>query len=722
MARVGLGGLEDRLNGVLGPVGRFTAPRWPIFAVAAFYLAILVVAPSQIASVVDANWTDGRWTDWLAFIAPVILAGVGHLALLSGQVVILRTWDSVIANVPLAALTLMVGRWAPGALLLMIPALLVGLAVCYGLAPLIVRHGRAWRVGAILSAALVYLACVVALQLVPQEFPRAFGPLGVLSLGVAILGLLAAIAAMRPVLSTLYLVVCVLAAMTWRDSRPVELYDTSHYVNGYGLYDGLDTWLRSRGDLDDYRRAGRPYPVIIASAEGGGIYAAAHAYSALTAMSEVCPSFGQHLFATVGVSGGSIGTLLYAAKSQTKVPNKALQPCHHRTAAIDTRPLTVDLLSPALANLLFLRTADFLIPGPNLFQDGGKTLTDSIAAMDPGNPAMLAPLRKSWNPRGASPMTIFVSTDVLSGNRFVFSPAGDSGARNAESFPGGNIVSPSDIPANTAAFISARFPWLTPTARLQVSDKSFRVLGDGGYFENSGADTAMDLIQQIRDIPRANARCKEWQSSDPAQQHLCACPLVVVSSFTEPVTWSGCAIPIFIAYMPIAEVREGLPGYVYEDTPHPPQSYLLDPLSTMLQARGARGDLALDRARSAFAGGEDPTLAQGTGVDVGYFPHELAVAELGLPLGWKLSRKSATDIVAYAAPTTVCAQDGEPEPTPTPALVSSSASKSDKRAGEEEGLAQAVGHENGCNMRMLAWLFKRPDGPAGIAIQGFGGG
>lgn len=711
MIRLDVRRAEGRVLAILAPVASFALRWWPVFAVTIVYLVILLAAPSQISSILQAGRTDGRWTDWLTFVAPAILAGVGHVALSPATAGGRDRWGSLFAVAPLVAMTLITARWAPWTLLFMIPSACAAAALCYGLHPVIARTPQVWRRAAVAATLILFAACIAGLQLSPQVLPKAIGPLGILSLGLALVGLLLAIASLRPVLAGLYLVLCVASALTWRDARPVELYDESRYVYGHSLASGLDVWLRSRGDLDDYRRAGRPYPVIIASAEGGGIYAAAHAYTALAAMSDVCPSFGQHLFATVGVSGGSIGTLLYAARSPSKVRNGPLRPCGRGPADVDTDVLTTDLLSPALANLMFLRTADFLIPGPDLFEDGGQTLTESIADMDRGNPRMIAPLRAGWDPRGVAPMTIFVSTDVASGNRFVFSPAASSGAENAETFPGGSVVSHHDIAANTAAFISARFPWLTPTARLRVSEHSYRILADGGYFENSGAETAMDLIRQIRQLAEP-VGCDGALAGEDEGTGPCECPLRVVSMFEEAVVWHGCSIPVFIAYMPIAE-GVGMPGLAFEDTPHPGQSWLADPLSAMMQTRGARGVLALDRARSAFAGPEDPTLAQGTSVDVGFFPHGIGVSELALPLGWKLSKRSAADILAYGAPIADC--DGQGEPAPpfrSPA------------GGEttDGGDVDAIGRENSCQMRMLAWLFRAPAGPDGVAIRWFGGG
>ncbi|UWU68030.1 hypothetical protein [Bradyrhizobium sp. NC92] len=61
------------------------------------------------------------------------------------------------------------------------------------------------------------------------------------------------------------------------------------------------------------------------------------------------------------------------------------------------------------------------------------------------------------------------------------------------------------IPLSTAAFTSARFPWVTPAATVSVKNDCITShpqarLVDGGYVENSGIETALDLIEKLNAI------------------------------------------------------------------------------------------------------------------------------------------------------------------------------------------------------------------------------
>src|SRR5712671_3777648 len=122
-------------------------------------------------------------------------------------------------------------------------------------------------------------------------------------------------------------------------------------------------------------------------------------------------------------------------------------------------------------------------------------------------------VRDSWTENGNTPLLISVATDVSKGQRFIFSPLTPGGSL-AEWFPNGAVESSieffqpgPDVSVGDAAITSARFPWLTATGRLEAYQGSFRLLADGGYFENSGAETTTEIFRTIR------AHAIETQSS-----------------------------------------------------------------------------------------------------------------------------------------------------------------------------------------------------------------
>jgi hypothetical protein len=68
-----------------------------------------------------------------------------------------------------------------------------------------------------------------------------------------------------------------------------------------------------------------------------------------------------------------------------------------------------------------------------------------------------------------------------------------------------------DVRLSTAALMSARFPYILPSGRLQKCDGSTAVnLVDGGYFDTSGASPVVELWDRLRplvDVANRNGRC-----------------------------------------------------------------------------------------------------------------------------------------------------------------------------------------------------------------------
>jgi hypothetical protein len=60
------------------------------------------------------------------------------------------------------------------------------------------------------------------------------------------------------------------------------------------------------------KRSNCQYPIYIASAQGGGIYAAYHTAKTFQTITANIPNFRNHLFAISSVSGGSFGSVIYA--------------------------------------------------------------------------------------------------------------------------------------------------------------------------------------------------------------------------------------------------------------------------------------------------------------------------------------------------------------------------------------------------------------------------
>jgi hypothetical protein len=282
-------------------------------------------------------------------------------------------------------------------------------------------------------------------------------------------------------------------------------------------------WFDARPDKAIYFDKGRPYPVYVVAAQGGGMYAAFDTAAFLASILDNCESFRHHFFALSGVSGGSIGAAVYAsvvagsAQTSSHVDtiigcgpraDKAVQP-----SAVDVVDdiLSDDYISPVFSGFLF---GDFLqrfLPVPIPVLDRARNLeyaleesVDRAAHKFAGvRNLMKQPFANHWRPEDSSPALLLNTTEVATGRRMVIAPW-TFATDELRFLP--LRISGRQIPLSVAAGLSARFPWLAPagwfTEPTNRGAPEKVHLVDGTYFENSGVATALDLIRALKELAR----------------------------------------------------------------------------------------------------------------------------------------------------------------------------------------------------------------------------
>lgn len=311
-------------------------------------------------------------------------------------------------------------------------------------------------------------------------------------------------------------------------------------------------WLLQKPRVAEAKRLGE-YPVFIVAAQGGGIYAANNAARFLARLQDLCPAFRQHLFAISSVSGGSVGSAIFAAalhadnapidssvpdgKTCPKIADflagvgraediDAPGPVEQRVASV----LATDFLSPLIAGFLFTDFTQLFSPVAipifdrarfleyTLENAGDRMLENHKGTGDQSN-LLKADFQSHWAPDNSMPALLFNTTDAGSGKRAVISPfdidplhpkdrdlcivaALDRSGTGADQTVKSHSLR---IPLSAAAFTSARFPWVTPAATVSLKNDCMTAnpqarLVDGGYVENSGIETALDLIERLNSI------------------------------------------------------------------------------------------------------------------------------------------------------------------------------------------------------------------------------
>jgi hypothetical protein len=184
-----------------------------------------------------------------------------------------------------------------------------------------------------------------------------------------------------------------------------------------------------------------------------------------------------------------------------------------------------------------------------------------------------------------------------------------------------------DVPLSTAAHMSARFTYVSPAGRF-APDGTHVV--DGGYFENSGATTALDILRQVKNELHQNAELRIIPQIIMISNN----PLGVASGSRERTITKQALKKV--ARSAAAEAAQRKPGTFLEDA--------LAPGYALLSTRDARGEYAqkdIGQAQREFC----QLIKAGLGIEADrqqclYF-FSLAPATVPLPLGWMLSNGAA---------------------------------------------------------------------------------
>jgi len=212
-----------------------------------------------------------------------------------------------------------------------------------------------------------------------------------------------------------------------------------------------------------------------------------------------------------------------------------------------------------------------------------------------------------WDPKGDAPALLLNTTEVETGDRVVMAPF-KLGEQELPSLSSLVERSPNlDLPLSTAAGLSARFPGLSSAGWYYAETpegKIKRRLVDGGYFDNSGIATALDVINVVR-------------RGHPNLRFI----LIALTGDDNSGPTDG-------------------PGYAFGE--------LLSPLRTLESIRRTRADLLLEQAHRTLDGGPCRNREREKGSkcasDGNSRQSILATGDQLLPLGWFLAEQSRVRI------------------------------------------------------------------------------
>jgi hypothetical protein len=270
---------------------------------------------------------------------------------------------------------------------------------------------------------------------------------------------------------------------------------------------------------------------------------------------------------------------------------------------------------------------DFLqrfIPWPALpFLDRGRAFETGLEGawrrINPGKPSPLeADFLEHWSPSGSVPMLLLNTTRVQTGEPILAAPfltrRAPTNAAELRTIYRDALKPGASIRLSTAMSLSARFPLVTPVGRLHPDKQAaYFDLADGGYFENSGAETIRVMIEELA-----------WYKNYP--------------QLFEP---AGSLAPLLsvISFQAVVLNEFGGPDFIKGQT----LNELVSPFEALYRARTQRGAMAINRLFSS--------------VDLGVI--KISHDPFPLPLGWRLSQSKQNFIASMVGTPNEC-DDSKP--------------------------------------------------------------
>jgi hypothetical protein len=275
-----------------------------------------------------------------------------------------------------------------------------------------------------------------------------------------------------------------------------------------------------------------PVPMLIVATAGGGIRAAYWTATILESLEDrlqwsaaaSAPSekitaespLRNLLFAISGVSGGSIGAAAYAAAVHD-----------HEVTYADIKPtnyLHRDFLAPGLASMVFIDGPANLLPnfgqidrGQALelgFEAASSTATDKDGLLSHKFLSFFPTIAAVTEMKSWRPALLLNATHEETGRRIITSHIKIERGVVFDSYDALQVLN-ADVRLSTAAHNGARFTYISPAGSLSSATDATHTkhinrgyVIDGGYFENYGAETALELaaaaIKAINDPKHPN--------------------------------------------------------------------------------------------------------------------------------------------------------------------------------------------------------------------------
>ncbi|MDJ0733363.1 MAG: hypothetical protein QNJ47_04625 [Nostocaceae cyanobacterium] len=255
--------------------------------------------------------------------------------------------------------------------------------------------------------------------------------------------------------------------------------------------------------------------LVVVCASGGGIQAAGWTTQVLTGLQEI-KEIGTKFTKAIGwisaVSGGSVGTMFYLDRFDDKYGYPENNELEKIFISATEDSLDATGWGFAYPDLLRFIGLPFLVSNNEVSNNQG----DNTIPQDRGTAIeidwkgeMKSPNTCLYNwydkiETGILPIPIFNATLVEDGQRFLISPMTFQASFVYKCKDFNTLYPEYTIDVTTAARLSATFPYISPVCRPSEKTKYNYHVADGGYFDNFGVTTSIQLLDELLESDESN--------------------------------------------------------------------------------------------------------------------------------------------------------------------------------------------------------------------------
>ncbi len=252
----------------------------------------------------------------------------------------------------------------------------------------------------------------------------------------------------------------------------------------------IDRWLEARNNLDKDSN----YVAYIVLSDGGGARSAAWVSKVLSKLEDsTSGNFSKHILAIAGASGGSLGNSIFYSLLSHKEKTGASINCKNYSDAFCKK----DFLSYTIARFLSMDYAKYIFG--NTFYDRARATELSFEYSELKDNVIekqfAAPFDSLFSNTGMLPAFFINVTNMKNGTPAYVSNIilSDKQRVNVLNLLPCNLT----MSLSTATMLSARFPYISPAGSVVSKEGKYYYFVDGGYFDNSGANTIQSFITEV---------------------------------------------------------------------------------------------------------------------------------------------------------------------------------------------------------------------------------